>query len=189
MNYKNTQGGFAVGIVIAIIAILALGGGAAYVATKSDVDVDADLNGTTTDNGVRTRGWFDFRMNDEDVDADVNAGANVNTNVGAGADVTVTAGINAGPQHATYTVTYTNAGFSPATITIESGDEVQFINNSSGGLWVASDNHPTHTLLPEFDQKGTIGANGKYTVVFTKEGTWGFHNHMNADHEGTVIVE
>ncbi len=45
---KNTQRGFAIGIVIAIIAILALGGGAVYVARKAEKKVSVETVATTT---------------------------------------------------------------------------------------------------------------------------------------------
>lgn len=47
---KNKQNGFAIGIVVIVIAVLALGGGAAYVATrsKSSVDVKVSENATTS---------------------------------------------------------------------------------------------------------------------------------------------
>lgn len=47
---KNTQRGFAIGIVVAVIAILALGGGAVYVAShaKKTVQVENDTTQATT---------------------------------------------------------------------------------------------------------------------------------------------
>lgn len=42
-------------------------------------------------------------------------------------------------------VTYTDAGFSPAILTIKVGDTVTFKNQSSQGMWVGSAMHPSHT--------------------------------------------
>ena len=48
------------------------------------------------------------------------------------------------PAH--YEVIYTDNGYSPESVTINVGDTVTWKNQSSGGDWVASGNHPTHTL-------------------------------------------
>jgi plastocyanin len=88
------------------------------------------------------------------------------------------------------TVNYTNSGFSPKTITIKKGDAVTFVNESSGGMSVASDPHPTHTDYPEFDQfKSPEKGQKSYTFVFDKVGSWGYHNHLNPSMVGTVVVE
>src|SRR5690349_717233 len=42
-------------------------------------------------------------------------------------------------------VTFTDSGFSPASITVQTGETVRFLNQSSRGMWVGSDEHPTHT--------------------------------------------
>jgi len=88
------------------------------------------------------------------------------------------------------TVRYTSTGFSPATFTVNKGETVRFINETTGRMSVASDPHPTHTIYPEFDQYKT-SARGQSTFDFTFEkiGTWGYHNHAQASHTGTVIVQ
>ena len=43
------------------------------------------------------------------------------------------------------TVTYTDSGFSPTEVNIAIGDTVHFVNNTSNGMWVGVDAHPTHT--------------------------------------------
>lgn len=96
-------------------------------------------------------------------------------------------------------VTYTDSGFSPETITISAGETVTFVNNSSRGMWVASDIHPTHTLYPEktdadclgssFDacEKTPVGESWSFT--FNKEGSWKYHDHARASRTGIVVVE
>ncbi len=98
------------------------------------------------------------------------------------------------------TVEYTDAGFSPASLTVKVGDTVTFVNHSSGKMWVASDPHPTHegysgtpasvhcpdTAGTAFDQC-SIG--NTYTFTFQKVGTWGYHNHTNRNQGGTIIVQ
>jgi plastocyanin len=89
----------------------------------------------------------------------------------------------------TITVSYTNNGFQPSNLgTIKAGDKVVFTNNSSGQMVVASDPHPAHSNYPEFESS-SLGAGQSYTFTFQKTGTWGFHNHLNSSHKGTVTVQ
>ena len=96
-------------------------------------------------------------------------------------------------------VMYTDKGFSPSTITIKQGTKVTFVNNTTNKMWVASDEHPTHT---EYDGKtktehcpDTLGtafdqcASGStYTFTFNKVGSFDYHNHSVASDGGKVIV-
>ncbi|MEX0672887.1 MAG: hypothetical protein WD175_02390 [Candidatus Paceibacterota bacterium] len=97
-------------------------------------------------------------------------------------------------------VTYTGSEFQPASVVIEVGETVRFMNESDADMWVASAQHPTHerysgTNLQEhcpnesgdaFDQ---CESGDEYTFTFEKAGEWNYHNHANASHFGTVIVE
>lgn len=89
---------------------------------------------------------------------------------------------------ATTTVNYTDSGFSPAIITVKKGTMVTFVNQSSSAMWVASNPHPTHSLLPGFDELTSVVRGGKYQYTFNKVGTWKYHNHPNAGDMGTVVV-
>lgn len=100
-------------------------------------------------------------------------------------------------------VTYTNAGYSPNTITIKAGETVNFRNNSSQSMWTASDVHPTHTVYggtslgahcPDitktaFDTCAGIQPGNSWRFTFTKKGTWKYHNHLVPSNTGTVVVE
>lgn len=100
----------------------------------------------------------------------------------------------------TVTVLYNASGFSPATVTINRGDSVGWTNNGGGNMWVAADEHPSHTNYSgttrqehcddatdvSFDQcKNGI----TYSFKFDKAGTWGYHNHSNPRHTGTIVVQ
>lgn len=89
----------------------------------------------------------------------------------------------------TSVVVYNDEGFSPSNLEINLGDSVMFINESNSGMWVASGPHPTHTLLPSFDQKATVQRGGTYTYTFTQAGEWPFHNHVKASEFGKIIVK
>ena len=86
-------------------------------------------------------------------------------------------------------VTYSDSGFSPATITIKVGDTVVFKNESSRGMRVASNPHPVHTDYPGFDSKNSVGNGESYSFAFDKAGSWGYHNHLNPGDGGTVVVQ
>lgn len=86
------------------------------------------------------------------------------------------------------TVRYTNKGFEPATIEIPVGTMVQFINDSDDNMWVASNEHPGHGILPTFDQFGFGKKGSTYTYTFDKIGTWPFHDHINLEREGIIKV-
>lgn len=87
------------------------------------------------------------------------------------------------------TVTYTNEGFSPAELTVKAGTAVTFINQSDAKMWIASANHPSHTLYPEFDAKASVTKGGSYSFTFNKVGTHPYHNHILLGKYGKIIVE
>ncbi|TSC79227.1 MAG: Uncharacterized protein G01um101425_727 [Candidatus Peregrinibacteria bacterium Gr01-1014_25] len=86
-------------------------------------------------------------------------------------------------------VVYTNDGFSPRVLTIKKGEAVTFRNDTTTEMWVASDQHPTHTLLPNFDALKGFAQGETYAHTFTQLGSWGYHNHLRAAHQGTIVVE
>lgn len=88
----------------------------------------------------------------------------------------------------TVTVSYTDKGFVPATVSITSGDSVTFVNNSSRAMWVASNPHPTHTGYPGFDEMAKVANGGSYTFNFTKVGAFGYHNHLSTGDQGVIVV-
>ncbi len=87
------------------------------------------------------------------------------------------------------TITYTDNGYVPTSVTIKAGMTVTFVNESSGGMWTASAVHPTHQGLPGFDQLKASGNGTSYSYTFQNVGEWGFHNHVAPTHFGKVVVE
>ncbi len=86
-------------------------------------------------------------------------------------------------------VTYTDAGFSPKTVTVKIGTTVAFMNDSASGLWVGSNPHPQHTDLPGFDAGRNVSKGGSYEYTFTKAGSWNYHNHSKSTDTATIVVE
>lgn len=100
-------------------------------------------------------------------------------------------------ENKAYTISYMDNGFDPNSLTINQGDTVIFMNNSSRAFWPASDIHPTHGSYPEkggcigsaFDACSSIEPNQTYSFTFNEKGTWGFHNHLRANYTGVIIVK
>lgn len=92
-------------------------------------------------------------------------------------------------QAQTTTISYTDSGFSPSNITISVGTTVVFVNNSASSMWVASDPHPVHTDLSEFDANRGYASGETYSFTFMAAGEWGFHNHLRPGDVGTITVE
>lgn len=102
-------------------------------------------------------------------------------------------------------VTLTDTGFTPASVTVARGETVRFINDSSRGMWVGSDEHPTHTeydgtstrehcangmnTASSFDQCASVAKGDFWDYTFKKSGTFDFHNHVGASNTGTIVVE
>lgn len=87
-----------------------------------------------------------------------------------------------------YIVEITSSGFSPKTLTINSGDKVTWINKGSTNSWPASNNHPTHTIYSGFDSLGALSTGESYSFTFENVGAWNYHNHLIPSKQGTVIV-
>ncbi|HMJ00601.1 MAG TPA: hypothetical protein VK488_12255 [Gaiellaceae bacterium] len=86
-------------------------------------------------------------------------------------------------------VKFTGTAFEPSTLTIKAGDTVTFENKSGDDFWPASNVHPTHLLYLGFDAKKPILDGGTYSFTFTKKGSWGYHNHLTPDIQGTIVVQ
>lgn len=84
-------------------------------------------------------------------------------------------------------ITYTDTGFSPTSISLKVGTVLTVNNESTMDLMFASADHPTHTINTEINLD-TIKPGASDSVTITKAGTWGYHNHDMADHTGQLIV-
>ena len=88
-------------------------------------------------------------------------------------------------------------GFSPSKITIKQGETVQFMNKDTKPHWPASAVHPTHAAYSEtggcigskFDACTPLKQNQTFNFTFNKIGTWGYHDHLNPEMTGTVVVK
>jgi len=86
------------------------------------------------------------------------------------------------------TITATNSGFDPETITIKSGTRVIWTSTSDGPVAIASADHPTHKVYPPLNL-GSFEKGSSVQLVFDKPGTYKYHDHLNPENTGTVVVE
>ena len=81
------------------------------------------------------------------------------------------------------------SGFTPSNVTISAGTTVTFVNNGQAAHWPASDVHPTHEILPEFDSGRGLATGETYSYTFTEVGVWNMHDHLVPRNVGTIVVE
>lgn len=86
------------------------------------------------------------------------------------------------------TITYTDSGFSPSSVTVKSGQAIRVVNESSGVVGPSSDSHPAHDQNTELNFPD-IDPGQSATMTVTTKGAWGMHNHLKEDHGTTIIVE
>ena len=97
------------------------------------------------------------------------------------------------------TIPYNGDSFSPKEVLIRKGGTVTWVTASGGQMWVASAQHPSHTVYSGTsrqehcpDTSGTAfdqcAGGNNYTFTFDKVGTWNYHDHLNATAFGSVTV-
>jgi len=96
-----------------------------------------------------------------------------------------------GPIGATITIG-ANGAVSPASVTINSGESVRFVNNHNRDHQMASDPHPNHTDCPAINTLPTLAAGQSgQTNALTTSRTCGFHDHLNdtdANLRGSIVI-
>ncbi len=123
-------------------------------------------------------------------------GSTGTSGTGSGTGVSVGGSVSVGSP---VTVHLTSSGFSPSSVTIKKGQTVQWVNDTSAPMWVATAQHPTHTVYSgtSLQQHCPGGGNdafdqcqngNTYSFTFDKAGTWNYHNHSNATQFGKVVV-
>lgn len=122
-------------------------------------------------------------------------GSGATTDTGVGGDTAAPMAVE---------VSYDGSKFTPQDVTIKKGGTVTWKNTSSGKMWVASAQHPTHTVYSgtsrsehcaasytgakSFDECKGDDAGASYTFTFNKVGKNGYHDHINASAFGSVTV-
>ncbi|MDP2633056.1 MAG: cupredoxin domain-containing protein [Candidatus Curtissbacteria bacterium] len=119
-------------------------------------------------------------------------GKTTTTNMTTQTENSTTGQAQTGTSQDAQTVTITDSGMSPSTVTVKSGGKITWTNNTSKNVKVASDQHPTHTQNQEVSNGQFVlelAPGESATVTLTKTGTWGVHDHLNPSAKMKVIVE
>lgn len=95
---------------------------------------------------------------------------------------------NTDDQSGSPTITFEGSAFSPETLTVKAGDTVTVRNDSSRSIQFESDPHPAHTDNTELNAS-IIRAGESKSFVPTRTGTFGYHDHLNPNATGTLIVK
>lgn len=126
---------------------------------------------------------------------------NVNTNVNArtqnanttsAVPATNASNVNETTAATEKSVAVTSSGFTPKTLTMTAGDTVRWMNGAGRTVYVAPDNHPSHTKYAgiwDDDGTGQITSGATYELTFSKAGTYTYHDHLNSVLTGTIIVQ
>ena len=86
------------------------------------------------------------------------------------------------------TISFDGDRFSPLRLEVESGQQVQFVNQSDKPFWPASNIHPTHQIYPELDAQTPIEPGSAWVFTFEQPGFWRYHNHLGLERGGLVVV-
>ncbi|PCI29278.1 hypothetical protein COB52_02665 [Candidatus Kaiserbacteria bacterium] len=87
-----------------------------------------------------------------------------------------------------YVIIFDGSEFSPSIVEILVDTQVVFKNESENDFWPASDLHPSHTVLSEFDPREPVLPGENWSFIFSKAGTWHFHDHLFTTATGTIRV-
>ena len=97
------------------------------------------------------------------------------------------------PTSGAATVTITNSGVSPQTLTVARGTRVTFVNNDNRPHDIESDPHPTHTDCPDLNQIGLLLAGqSRQSGALSIARSCGYHDHEQPDVkalQGTITIQ
>jgi len=103
---------------------------------------------------------------------------------------TNTANTNASAKLPVAEVSITSSAFVPSTINIKVGEAVTWTNADSAAHWVASDPYPADNGLAGFNSGQGMLTNDTFTFVFSKAGTYSYHDNLNPyTIKGVVVVK
>lgn len=86
-------------------------------------------------------------------------------------------------------ITFRDDGFVKPVMTVKAGSTVRVANQSSMDLEFSSADHPTHLEEPALNMDVlAAGESGTFTAP-TEPGEYGFHDHLNDQFTGTLVVE
>lgn len=150
--------------IVVVLLVLALGVGGYYTMSKSKTSVMTESEKMATSNN--TQGT----MQEESMES------------------TDEAMMEGDVMMENTSITLTSNGFTPKEITVKAGTEVTWTNESGRTATVNSSVHPTHLDYPPLNL-GQFKNGETLSLVFDEPGTYFYHDHLNAAHTGSVVVE
>lgn len=93
-------------------------------------------------------------------------------------------------------ISYTDAGFEPAAVSIQRGDTLRFTNNSSGDLWIAADGRdlPVYPRTKQgcgssdLDSCDAFSPQDFWEFTFAERGVWHVVNALDKSKRVVVTV-
>ena len=92
------------------------------------------------------------------------------------------------PEPLLPTIVFNDSGFSQPTYTFPAGIEVRVDNQSEMNLEFSSADHPTHKEHTEMNLD-VLKPGESATFKPAGKGTYGFHDHLHAQYDGTLIIQ
>lgn len=86
------------------------------------------------------------------------------------------------------TIKITSAGFEPKNLTVKVGARVTWVNSSGSLTNISSATHPTHQVYPPLNL-GNLPDGQSVSLVFDKSGSYTYHDHLNPNKTGVIVVE
>ncbi len=89
---------------------------------------------------------------------------------------------------ATHEIVMEHNAFIPSELTVKACDILRFVNHDEALHEPAAGPHPTHASYPELDAKRPLQKGEMFEVVLNRPGTFSFHDHLNEEMVGTLII-
>lgn len=86
------------------------------------------------------------------------------------------------------TIVFTDEGFTQQEYRFPTSTAIRVDNRSSMDMQFSSEDHPAHRENPELNME-LLGAGESGTFTPPGKGTYGFHDHINDQYTGTLIIE
>lgn len=87
-------------------------------------------------------------------------------------------------------IVYTDAGFTPATTSVNQGTTVVFENKSSDYFWPVSDYYPgTGPCGRLLNSCAPVSSGQSWSFRFDRIGTWTYYDQAQKGREGSIVVK
>jgi len=98
-----------------------------------------------------------------------------------------TEGVAAAPSAV---VEITASGFVPATITLQKGQDITWVNKDTAPHQVASDPYPADNGLAALNSGEPLAQGESYTTSFQQSGTYTYHDELHPNGlQATVVIQ